>query len=146
MFPSHDHTGLGINEGVGSSTVISDADIAHDGYLTETVRRGRFTRNIELMKKDRELNPERLLGKFLWIRDLIHLARYELQQNNGQHTQNVVNYCIEAGEYFRKDFLNTFSMYQPEALAFYSESLKILGEGIEFQFNISAGKEIPNRS
>ena len=49
-----------MNEGVGSSTVLSDANIAHEGYLTETVRRGRFLRNIDLMKKDRELNPERL--------------------------------------------------------------------------------------
>ena len=141
----HEHPELGINEGVGTSTVISDADIAHDGYLTETVRRGRFTRNIDLMKKDRELNPERLLGKFLWIRDLVHLSRYEIQQNNGQHTQKVIDYCLEAGEYFRKDFLNSYSMYQPEALQFYSESLRMLGEGLEFQFNISAGKDIPKK-
>jgi len=97
------------------------------------------------MKKDRELNPERLLGKFLWIRDLVHLSRYEIQQNNGQHTQKVIDYCLEAGEYFRKDFLNSYSMYQPEALQFYSESLRMLGEGLEFQFNISAGKDIPKK-
>ena len=36
-------------------------------------------------------------------------------------------------------------MYQPEALQFYSESLRMLGEGLEFQFNISAGKDIPKK-
>ena len=68
-----------------------------------------------------------------------------MQKNNGQHTQSVIDHCVEAGELFRDNFLNEFSMYQPEALGFYSESLRMLGEGIEYQFNISAGKDMPKR-
>jgi hypothetical protein len=141
----HEHPELGINQGVGSSTVLSDANIAHDGYLTESVRRGRFLRNIELMKKDRQLNPERILGKFLWVRDLIHLARYEIQKNNGSLTQNAVNYCEEAQELFRKEFLTTKTMYQEEALMFYSESLRMLQVGIDYTFSINADLENPEQ-
>jgi glycosyltransferase involved in cell wall biosynthesis len=139
----HEHPELGINEGVGASTVISDSDIAHDGYLTESVRRGRFVRNIELMRKDRQLNPDRLLGKFLWLRDLVHLARYEIQKSNGQPNAKIYEYCNEAAELFRSDFLSTSNMYQPEALAFYSESLKMLNLGIEYTFNIACSKSDP---
>lgn len=139
----HEHPELGMNEGVGSSTVLSDANIAHDGYLTETVRRGRFLRNIDLMKKDRELNPERLLGKFLWLRDLVHLARYDIQKNNNQITQNAVNYYEEAHEIFRTTFLTNNNMYQEEALMFYSESLRAIQQGVDFSFSIKADFENP---
>jgi len=135
----HEHPEIETNDGVGMSTVISDVDIAHDGYLTENVRRNRFVRNIGLMKKDRELNPDRLLGKFLWIRDLVHLARYELQNNQMQPTQQAIDYCREAQELFRKEFLNDCNLYQEEALQFYSESLIFTNEGIEYRFNINAG-------
>ena len=68
----HEHPETKINEGVGQSTILSDVNIAHDGYFTEEGRRGRFMRNINLMFKDRELYPERNLGKFLMIRDWVH--------------------------------------------------------------------------
>tara|TARA_R110000824_G_scaffold13459_1_gene58584 strand:- start:2235 stop:5096 length:2862 start_codon:yes stop_codon:yes gene_type:complete len=141
----HEHPEIGKNLGVGASTVLSDVNIAHDGYLTENVRRGRFVRNIELMQMDRKLNPDRLLGKFLWIRDLIHLARYEIQQNNKQMTQKAVGYYEEAQELFRKEFLTDNNMYQEEALMFYSESMRSLNIGIDFNFSIKADKDIPTR-
>ena len=141
----HEHPELGKNEGVGASTVLSDANIAHDGYLTESVRRGRFMRNIELMKKDRQLNPDRLLGKFLWVRDLIHLARYEIQKNQNNINQNAANYFTEAQELFREVFLEDNNMYQEEALMFYSESLRALQQGIDFNFAIKADNKIADR-
>ena len=95
------------------------------------------------MRKDRQLNPDRLLGKFLWLRDLVHLARYEIQKSNGQPNAKIYEYCNEAAELFRSDFLSTSNMYQPEALAFYSESLKMLNLGIEYTFNIACSKSDP---
>jgi glycosyltransferase involved in cell wall biosynthesis/2-polyprenyl-3-methyl-5-hydroxy-6-metoxy-1,4-benzoquinol methylase len=136
----HEHPELGINEGVGNSTILSDVEIAHDGYFTETGRRDRFNRNIALMKKDRELNPERLLGKFLWIRDLIHLARYEIEQNGKRLTPTAVTYLLEAQDMYRKEFLEDKNLYQEEATQFYSESLTMLNQGLEFRYNINASQ------
>jgi glycosyltransferase involved in cell wall biosynthesis/2-polyprenyl-3-methyl-5-hydroxy-6-metoxy-1,4-benzoquinol methylase len=137
----HEHPEVGVNEGVGASTILSDVDIAHDGYLTEDVRRDRFKRNIDLMLIDREKNPERLLGKFLIIRDWVHIARYEIENNRGMPTEVAIKCCEQATEMFRKEFLEDNNLYKDEALMFYSEALTILGQGLEYRFNINAGLE-----
>ena len=46
-----------MNDGVGASTLLGDVNIAHDGYFSESRRRGRFHRNIDLMFKDSSLDP-----------------------------------------------------------------------------------------
>jgi glycosyltransferase involved in cell wall biosynthesis len=137
----HEHPELGINEGVGASTILSDVEIGHDGYLTEDVRRDRFKRNIDLMLIDREKNPERLLGKFLIIRDWVHIARYEIENNRGMPTEVAIKCCEQAAEMFRKEFLEDKNIYKDEALMFYSEALTILGQGLEYRFNINVGLE-----
>jgi glycosyltransferase involved in cell wall biosynthesis len=137
----HEHPELGINEGVGASTILSDVEIAHDGYLTEDVRRARFKRNIDLMLIDRQKNPERLLGKFLIIRDWVHIARYEIENNRGVPTEVAMKCCEQATEMFRKEFLEDNNIYKDEALMFYSEALTILGQGLEYRFNINVAQE-----
>ena len=47
--------------------------IAHYGYKDEGTRKERFARNLPLILRDREENPERILGKFLWLRDLAQM-------------------------------------------------------------------------
>jgi len=137
----HEHPEIGINEGVGASTILSDVEIAHDGYLTEDIRRDRFKRNIDLMLIDRKKNPNRLLGKFLIIRDWVHIARYEIENNRGLPTETAVKCCEKAAEMFRKEFLLDNNIYKDEALTFYSEALIILGQGLEYRFNINASLE-----
>lgn len=135
----HEHPELGENLGVGMSTILADVDIAHDGYLHEEVRRKRFTRNIDLMIKDYELHPNRLLTCFLMLRDWLHIARYELEQNNKQHTPTSIACLDKAIDMFRSKFLKDANLYQDEAVMFYSECLHLLGQGIEFRYNINAG-------
>ncbi len=75
----HEHPEIELNKQVGRAHIINDVDIVHTGYMTEAIRRKRFQRNVELMKMDREIYPERTLGKYLWIRDLAQMTRYELE-------------------------------------------------------------------
>ena len=91
----HEHAELGINRGIGSQvTVISDVHIHHDGYLVESIRRGRFKRNLRLLECDRRKYPKRLLGIFLYeIRDCMRMARYELENNGGQVNDTVRRLC-----------------------------------------------------
>ena len=118
--------------GVGASMILSDVLISHTGYLTESIRRKRFERNIPLMFKDREKYPERLLGKFLMLRDWVHMARYAWEENNKQMNDKTIQYSKNAVEEFEKTFLNDNNMYQDEAIQFYSEAMQFLNQGDAF--------------
>ena len=129
-----------MNNGVGASTLLGDVNIAHDGYFSERRRRGRFHRNIGLMFKEFEKHPDRLLTKFLMIRDYVHIARYEKEQNNMQLTVHGKE-CLEKGkELFLDNFLTTATNYADEALMFYSEILRELNQGYEYRWNLNVGQ------
>ena len=78
----HEHPEIKMNDQMGRAHIVDDVQITHNGYETEEIRRGRFSRNIDLMRKDREKYPTRTLSKYLWIRDLAQLTKYEMEQNN----------------------------------------------------------------
>ena len=78
----HEHPEFQLNEGCGKTFIIPQNILAitHNGYDTEKIRRDRFKRNWPLMKKDREKYPNRELANYLWIRDLVHMNRFEFEQ------------------------------------------------------------------
>ena len=132
----HEHPEIELNKSVGFSTIISDVDIAHDGYLTEEGRRKRFNRNYKLLLIDRERNPDRELGKFLIMRDYIHMVRYIMEQTKGQLTQEIIDYCNKTIEMYRNEFLGKNEMMAIDGLMFYSEALTMLNKGLEYDFSI----------
>lgn len=132
----HEHPETELNKSVGESTIISDLEIAHDGYLTEETRRKRFERNIILIKRDREKYPERILGKFLWLRDEIHLARYELERNKRQLTPQIRAWLEDVIITYRKEFLGKPNLMGDDGLNFYSEAVRTLGRGIEYDMSL----------
>jgi glycosyltransferase involved in cell wall biosynthesis/2-polyprenyl-3-methyl-5-hydroxy-6-metoxy-1,4-benzoquinol methylase len=133
----HEHPEIEINKGVGEITVLSDVDIAHNGYFTEEGRRKKFNRNFRLLLKDREKHPDRILGKFLIMRDWILLSRYTLEKTKGQLTPEVVEYCNNVIEMYRSEFLDKNIMMSHDGLGYYSEALEILNRGLEYTFNFN---------
>ena len=103
----HEHPEIKLNEHIGRAHIIGDVEIIHTGYLTEEIRRNRFKRNIDLMKRDREKYPERTLGKYLWIRDMAQMTKYELEgghcpkevmKERSDHANELWRELVEAGE------------------------------------------------
>jgi glycosyltransferase involved in cell wall biosynthesis len=137
----HEHPETDLNKGPGLTTVLNDLEIAHGGYYTETVRRKRFERNFPLMVRDRQKYPDRMLGKFFEIRDLIHLARYKLEQTKGQVSQEVAQWCHTAVDLYRKNFLGENHLMSSDAINFYSDALRILGLGFEMTSLTAFGKD-----
>jgi glycosyltransferase involved in cell wall biosynthesis/SAM-dependent methyltransferase len=136
----HEHPERGLNRGFGQVLLLPDVAICHAGYDTEDVRRRRFHRNLPLMARDRELYPERLLGKFLWIRDLAHLNRYAWEQC-GTITEPMRRRAEEAVHLWRDLLARGQSRMAVDALPYYSEAVQLLaGEGIAFQFGLAAGR------
>ena len=139
----HEHAELGINKGVGGECVIMpDFHIHHDGYLTESIRRARFARNIKLLQCDRLKYPDRILGIYLYeIRDNIHLARYTLETNGGQMSPDVEKYCWTVIKTFQEHFLAKDVLLAEDGMDYYSTALSILGLGVEVAFDVDIKKQ-----
>jgi hypothetical protein len=92
------------------------------------------------MLRDRELYPERLLGKFLWIRDLAHLNRYAWERGHAI-TPEMRAQAEEAVRLWR-DLLGEGQVRMAvDALPYYSEAVQVLtGEGIAFELAMGAAR------
>lgn len=132
----HEHPEIEINKSVGFSTILSDIEIAHDGYLTEEIRRKRFDRNYRLLLIDREKNPDRQLGKFLIMRDYMHMAKYLFEKTKGQIVPEIIDYCEKVIKIYQNEFLGKDVMMSVDGLMFYSEALSMLGRGLEYEIGL----------
>ena len=136
----HEHPEKALNEGVGFVQLIPDMEIAHHGYTTEAIRRGRFERNIELLVRDREKYPERILGKFLWLRDLSQMCKYELEVNGG-HINSDMKHRADQGIKIWEELLEDNHLRMLiDGIDFYSLLSKIKGEAFEMGFSVDTSK------
>lgn len=134
----HEHPEKALNEGAGNVFPLPDVAICHHGYETEEVRRERFRRNLPLMVRDRQTYPGRLLGKFLWIRDLAHLNRYALERGEG-FSPRLRAQAQEAVRLWRELLAHGQLRMALDALPYYSESVQVLqGGGIAFEVAMGA--------
>lgn len=133
----HEHPELKVNEGLGPVSMMGGAAIIHYGYENERVRRKRFNRNLPLLARDREELPNRLLGKFLWLRDLAQLTQYEMEAN-ALDTQALPK-RIEDGIKLWLDLLESKNYrIVLDALPYYSQLAIMKGGGLDFSFVVNA--------
>lgn len=140
----HEHPGIDENAGVGEVVELSDADIAHNGYYTEPERRKKFWRNLPMMLADIEKYPNRVLGKWLYMRDLSHLINWQLQQT-GALTEDSRLKAHEIIQIYRNNFLSAGGHLMVDGLGYYSMACARLGVGIDYAWSISMhnGKNPP---
>lgn len=132
----HEHPEQKLNEGVGHVTVVHDLCILHDGYTDEKVRRGRFQRNIDLLVRDRKENPDRTLGKFLWLRDLAQMSQWEMEETRGQITSSMMRRADEGIELWRDLLKNKELRVVVDSLSYYSTLSQIKGHGFEMEVQL----------
>ena len=134
----HEHPGNAptYTEGMGPVVILSDIGISHDGYLTEEIRRGRFRRNWPLMVADRQKYPGRRLGRFLWLRDLTHQARYLIEVAGNRLTPEAATLAQEAIRVWEENFLDRCDAYSPEAMSYAAVAYAMLGRGMEATVSI----------
>jgi glycosyltransferase involved in cell wall biosynthesis len=142
----HEHPTLkaDINEGVGHAWVVHELHFSHIGYTTEVIRRNRFKRNIDLMARDREKWPDRILGKFLWVRDLSLMCRFDLEANGGQVSPEMRQRALMGIDLWEKtmdehaDHPQAVRMIK-DHLEFYNTLTNILDQGFEFKIKLASG-------
>jgi hypothetical protein len=134
------------DDGVGFAYVLQELHFAHHGYSTEEIRRRRFQRNIPLMARDREENSDRLLGKFLWIRDLALMTRFELEQTGGMVTPDMQQRSVEGLKLWEDTIDNCADHPQvrrmiKDHLEFYDTLSRAVGnaQGFDFKINLGSG-------
>ena len=135
----HEHPEQELNKGLGPVSMMPTAAIVHHGYTEEDVRRKRFGRNINLLKRDRRELPDRLLGKFLWLRDLAQMCQYDIEDER----MDVAVFMRRADEGIALwESLLASGNYRlvVDALPFYSSLVQIKGGGFEFGFKVAASK------
>lgn len=144
----HEHPEIKLNDGIGFCVGLHDIDISHPAYLTETIRKSRFIRNFPLVKRDREKFPKRVLGQFMWVRDLIHWSRYNLTASKNRMTPEVYGFCQEVIVIVRDNFLNGNENLHisDEIMKYYSEACVILNIGFDVNILMDVAHRNPSSS
>lgn len=126
----HEHAEIGVNGGPGFVMVVTDIDIGHTGYVNENVRLDRFNRNFPLLKWDRQVHPDRKIGGYLWLRDMVHRIKIaDLYGDKNQARQ----LAEEAIQFYKANVSDWGGVGggqgQNSALAYYSGALEYLNRG-----------------
>jgi len=138
----HEHFETAINGGIGPQNILIPISIHHDGYANESIRRGRFNRNLRLLECDRLKYPDRLLGIYLYeVRDGIHMARYAQEAAGGQVTPEVQQLCWGVINAYRKHFLGKDVLLAQDGILYYSDALTMLGLGMEVALDIDVKQQ-----
>ena len=136
----HEHPEKVLNDGVGFVQLLPDIEIAHHGYTTESIRRKRFDRNINLLVRDRKKYPERVLGKFLWLRDLSQMCKYELEVNGGTITEDMIERAEQGIKIWEELLADNHLRMIVDGIDFYSLLAKITGNGFEMGLMLDTSK------
>jgi glycosyltransferase involved in cell wall biosynthesis len=137
----HEHAEKGWNGGPGFCFILPDVDIGHVGYVNEDVRRDRFGRNFPFLEWDHEVNPTRNIGRFLWLRDILHRMRYFAQIGNMPEAQKL---ALEAIDFYKSEWKewSQVGMGGEQAINYYGEALGFLGRGLPVSFQIKVGEAV----
>ena len=130
----HEHPEYKVNEGVGQWIVITDAHLAHLGYLSDDTVIRKYNRNLLLLRRDIERNPDRVLQKHYLCRDLIVHVNGDLNMTGGVLTPDIKMRCDEVVRLYREYFLGKPVFLNTDTIQYYSRALEILGEGVEVQW------------
>lgn len=135
----HEHPELEMNAGIGQVMMLPRTEIVHHGYHDEGVRRNRFSRNLPLLAQDRKENPERILGKFLWLRDLAQSCQYD--QEDGRMDEATFLARAREGIRLWEELLDSKNYrIVVDALPYYSHLCQVVGDGFDFAFKLDASK------
>lgn len=76
----HEHPEDVPGKSVTPCMMAGDIQFLHAGYVTEPVRRARYHRNLPLLMRDVQENPDRILNRFLLLRDIAQGIGFDRQR------------------------------------------------------------------
>lgn len=127
----HEHAEAG-GEGVFDKVIepclnVPDSKIAHYGYINEAVRRQKCThRNMALLVKDRKMNPNRILGRALEIRDCLNMAMWDSQAGRPLNTEDHIRRLRGVVQEVKKHFWEPDAPYRKLVFPYYQHALQLI--------------------
>lgn len=124
----HEHPEEAPGEAIAHTMMMGDLQFLHSGYVDEAVRRARYQRNLPLLMRDVNDNPERYLNKYLLLRDLSQGLGFEAQLL-GQVTEEMKARARRGVD----TFVELLALKKPvlrmliDALPYYSLCVELLG-------------------
>jgi hypothetical protein len=136
----HEQPQLGnCNGDIHPALQLDEAQIAHFGYLVAGIRKQKaYGRNRPLLLRDRQVFPDRRLGKVIWLRQLQQDGD-ELAQAVGYQDRRVRTLFGQAVTLFQAEFADPKDKYHALGRMFYENALKALDLGTEIEIAM-AGK------
>jgi glycosyltransferase involved in cell wall biosynthesis len=131
----HEHFEKMPEGGPGRSMFLPDVDIGHTGYVNEAVRKSRFDRNWPFLEWQHDEKDQRKIDHFLWLRDLIHRMRIEINKGN---LKGAVALANEAESYYNEHY-EDMAAFGPGifmSLQYLAEAYKVLNKGIPIKVHM----------
>jgi 2-polyprenyl-3-methyl-5-hydroxy-6-metoxy-1,4-benzoquinol methylase/glycosyltransferase involved in cell wall biosynthesis len=137
----HEHPETQIGKAIPHTFQVSDIAFIHYGYSDEIARRGRFHRNFPLLQKDLQKHPDRVLNKFLYVRDLAQAIAFEGEQtgavsdgmrSNAQTVISLFDKLIDDNPMLRMTL---------DAVPYYSTAVAAIGSGFHAKIAITTKKD-----
>lgn len=127
----HEHVEQKVGEGVAQAAMRDDVQFCHSGYITEEVRRKRFARNMPLLIQDLSKHPDRILNKFLYMRDAAQGIAFGV--NGGGFNSVQKEDASRVVKMFEEllDHPGPVSRIIVDSLNYYSLCVEVLGGGFE---------------
>lgn len=137
----HEHPEVEMGKAIPHTFQLGDVSICHYGYATEAHRRGRYQRNFPLLKRDLDKHPNRIINKFLYLRDLAQAIAFEGEQTGGV-SPTMVSSAHQCVDLFDK-LIDTNPMMRMtlDAVPYYSTAVAILGGGFRVKLRVETSKE-----
>lgn len=124
----HEHPEDVPGTGIKHMSLATDIQFLHAGYVDEKTRRARYHRNLPLLMKDLEANPDRMLNKFLMLRDIAQGIQFDAQ--SGQADAATAHAQARKGVELYLALLDTEHLRMIlDALPYYSVCNEVLGQG-----------------
>jgi 2-polyprenyl-3-methyl-5-hydroxy-6-metoxy-1,4-benzoquinol methylase/glycosyltransferase involved in cell wall biosynthesis len=135
----HEHPEQTLGKAVEHTNVCDDVMFAHYGYIDERTRRKRYNRNLPLLVRDLKKHPNRLLNKFLYLRDIAQGLGFEFEQ--GIQPPDAERRALKGCELF-EELVETAPAVRMivDSMQFYSICNEILGRGFDVTIDMSSSK------
>lgn len=134
----HEHPEDVPGKSVTPCMMANDVQFLHAGYVTEGVRRARYHRNLPLLMRDIEAHPDRILNKFLLLRDIAQGIGFDRQRGiateehlaQATHGVHLMHTMIDSSDFPLRMVL--------DGLQYYSVCNEVLGVGFLIKFGWGA--------
>lgn len=138
----HEHPETTPGEAIPTATPRHELQFAHNGYITEEKRRERYFRNLPLLMRDIDEHPDRLLNKFLLIRDLAQGIGFELQQSGGRPLPDHPARAQRVIDLWRELLGNEkpVSRMLLDAMQYYTMAAEVLGGAFDVNVSLATAK------